>query len=481
VEGLRLKIRFPGCAFLWITLLFVPRAQAGTADAIVIIYAVFPGNNAYEIGTGSFVDHDGLVLTADHIVHHILMSSPSSFMRGTANATNPTSILIYSAFLKAKIAIDLTKPESVVGGQITSSQWLDVALIRVPLSDSQKLQIQPLDLSQSNPSQGESLSAFGPLCTTEDENCYQPGVVKTNLNSDPTKSREFQVRENVTPGYSGGPLVNASGDIVAIASWGDTIVNALVTRASYLPSAYILQYYLHRIPPPSIFTAADACARAHTLPFLTAFDWAELSSRWAANGTLLQVADQCACCCESMGKARNRVGAPESAGCVLPFCPEQRLYGLTNQVLLALKTQTVDAETASAYEAMKSTIGQINISQMSDDKKTEFYGRIATIFSQIASNDETAKKPSFGDASKIALAALVRSQQIHESAETYLAMSDLFRIQGDDVNATAATVLGNVLTLPDDAVRKQLKIDSKTLRKSVQHGALASVASSPLQ
>lgn len=476
VEEIQLTSRFLRAALVLLVLAPVAAAQRVRSDAIVIIYAVFPGNNVYEIGTGSFVDHDGLVLTADHIIHHISMSSPSTFMAGTANAMNPTSILIYSAFLKAKIPIDLTKPGSIVGGQITPNRWMDAALIRVPLTDKQKLQIRPLDLSLSNPAQGDPLTAYGPLCTTKDENCYQPGYIDTVLNSDPNKSREYQVRENVTPGYSGGPLLNASDDIVAIASWGDTIANSVITRASYLPSAYILRYFPKHIPPPSNLTAADACAYAQPLPFLTAFDWAELSSRWIAHKELLQTPDQCTCCCASLDKTRNPVSAPQAGGsCAPPFCAEQRLYGLSNQVLLALETHSVDADTTAAYKAMELTISRISIAQTAEGKRMEIYQTIATVYRKIAISDEVAKNPSFRDASKIALWALERNQQIHEVPQNYLQMSDLFRIQGDDVNAAAATVLGNVLNLPSSAVHSQLKIDPKALRKSVQAGALAEI------
>jgi hypothetical protein len=190
---------------------------------------------------------------------------------------------------------------------------MDICLIRVPLSDSQRLQLQPLDLSTAAPSMGDALTAFGPLCTTQDNNCYQPSSVTTSLANDPTLSRDYQVRELVTPGYSGGALVNTSGTIVGVASWGDVIVNGtVVTRASYVPAAYVLRYFLNpaKIPMPSRLTSADACSDAHALSFLTAFDWAQLSSRWNTQGNLLQVAGQCQCCCESLSKMKNPFPAP---------------------------------------------------------------------------------------------------------------------------------------------------------------------------
>lgn len=100
--------------------------------------------------------------------------------------TQPTHLTIYSAFLKAKIDVDVSTPDSIIGGQLTPTRWIDICLIRVPLTDAQKLQIEPLDLSMAVPSMSDSLIAIGPLCTTQDTNCYQPSAVTTSLASDPS-------------------------------------------------------------------------------------------------------------------------------------------------------------------------------------------------------------------------------------------------------------------------------------------------------
>src|ERR1700731_796574 len=74
------KILRLGFRFTLVTLICTVAARAATQDAVVVIYAQFPGYNTYEIGTGTFVDHDGLVLTADHVVHHLSLSPPVSYM-----------------------------------------------------------------------------------------------------------------------------------------------------------------------------------------------------------------------------------------------------------------------------------------------------------------------------------------------------------------------------------------------------------------
>ena len=458
------------CRLTMTLLLAAAIARADAKDAVVIVYAQFP-NNAYEIGTGTFVDHDGLVLTADHVVHHISMSPPSSSTTGSVpNLATPTGITVFSAFLGARIAVDLTKPGTLVGGQLSPSQWMDIALIRVDLTDSQKLQLQPVDLSLSAPAQGEALIAYGPLCTTRtDDRCFQPAVTATILNSNPASSRDYQVRDSITQGYSGGPLVNSSGNIVGVASWGDILVPNLVIRASYVPSPYILRYFLDKVPPSLLFNAADSCSRVHALPSLTAFDWRQLSDKWIVQSSLLQSQDQCACCCESLDKARNAVSAPLSSGsCAPPFCAQKRLYGLTNAITIALQTNTVDGSTVQQYQALKDTFAQIDVARLPLEEQKQLYTNVGSTLTELAMNQETSRNPAFSGALDTALTVLSRSQQLGETPQDYFTMSKLFESEGDTVDAAAANILGTVINIPKQSVKNQLKINPDALRNSVQ-------------
>ena len=49
----------------------MPSFANGPADSIVVLYVTFP-DGFYEIGTGVFVDHDGLILTADQRVSSLI-------------------------------------------------------------------------------------------------------------------------------------------------------------------------------------------------------------------------------------------------------------------------------------------------------------------------------------------------------------------------------------------------------------------------
>jgi len=84
---------------------------------------------------------------------------------------------------------------------------------------------------------------------------------------------------------------------------------------------------------------------------------------------------------------------------------------------------------------------------------------------------------TYDDANKVAFSALLKSSLIKESAGTYQAISGLFGIEGDQTHAAAATILGQVIDLPESTVRSQLKINQDQLRKNVQQGALAHIGS----
>lgn len=458
------------CLSLLLFLIGTTCAHAATPDAVVIIYAKFPGYNTTELGTGTFVDHDGLILTADHVIHHLTLSPPVTYMSNSVpHPQQPTQITVYSSFLNAHFDVDLSHSENVIGGQLGPQQWIDVAFIRVSLNDTQRAQIEPLALSQSAPAQGESLDAYGPLCTTSDPRCYQPGVTRTVLNNNPAASRDYQVRDSITPGYSGGPLVNTSGNIVALASWGDVITSTqTVVRASYIPAPYILTFF-KTLPPSAVFAGPDACTRVHTMPYLTPLDWQEISARWNSQASL-QAADQCACCCESLDKTRSAVGAPLNASCAPPFCAERRFYAIANEIAVNLQTKVVTADTAAAYLNLKTTFSEIDLSSATDEKKEQLYTQLGSTLAQIATSDQTRDSPDFADARKDAIVALNASQQIKETPQNYFAMAELFRSGGDSTRAAAATLLGTVADIPSSTLTSQFKINPQILRNNIESG-----------
>lgn len=455
-------------AFFLLVLSGISVAKADVKDAVVIIYAEFPGGD-HSIGTGAFVDHDGLILTADHVIHRLSMKSPATSMRGSVpTRIQPTKIVVYSSALKSQFAVNPTQIDIMTTGQLSADEWMDIALLRVPLTDVQKHQIQPLDVSPSAPAQTESLIAYGPLCTNPgDERCFQPAASAAILSNDPAMSRDYQVRINITTGYSGGPLVNSSYNIVGIASWGDIVEQGQVTRASYIPSRYIIREFLERAPKSPLFASADVCSQIHAFTHLTAFDWGELSQRWVLNAALLQSQDQCDCCCDSLDKTPNAISTRVVTGnCNPPFCAEQRFYSVINGLKIAQDTNAPVEYKTKAYEAVKIAFHQIDVKALSTQHQETILTTLGQTVGALALSTDTTNLPAFSDARLIALSALMKTQLIHETSQNYQLMGALFKKNGDNVDATAANVLGMVLDLPASS-RAQLKINTETLRHQV--------------
>jgi hypothetical protein len=136
-------------------------AQNDGGSAVVILLAQFSGFNNYALGTGAFIDHDGLIITADHVVHKITLTLAASSSNAKVNATIPSKLTIFSPYLNQFFDVD---PATVVGGQVTPNQWMDAAFLRVKLNDVQRASIQPLDFSTTAPVQKQKVWASGPKC-----------------------------------------------------------------------------------------------------------------------------------------------------------------------------------------------------------------------------------------------------------------------------------------------------------------------------
>jgi hypothetical protein len=436
--------------------------QTDPASAVVIIVVEFP-NNATEIGTGAFIDHDGLILTADHVVHQSYLSPPATYTNGSLPTESaPTKITVYSAALRQSLPVDLNL---VVSGVLSSSpaQWMDVALLRVSLTPEQRAMIEPLRLAAQGPHQGDPANAWGPRCTdVSTDRCLTPFPVPTGIGSDPTISRDYEVRDNVTLGYSGGPLTNSLGDIIGIASWGDRGVGEQIVRTSYISSAYIRRYFDQKSPPSGWINATAACQNTKSLKYLTRFDFNELFPK---NLQAAPTDDQCSCCCDSLDRASNDADVPASMNSCQrpPFCPEKKFYSAMNTVRLAIETKTVDQDTVASYLDMRAALAAIDMSKVPAEKKTEFYNGFALTGALLSSAPHPSSVSSLSFARTDALIAYKKSVQILEVPETYFKMGSLLQEQGDVVRSTAANLLGALTEAPVEK-RKEFKVNEKDLK-----------------
>ncbi len=156
------------------------RAIAGSAETIYqrvnpAVVTVFAGR---EIGSGSVVSSNGLVITNNHVVNGAVGS------RVSARTFNGQS---YSGQV---IAIDRRS---------------DLALIQLQTGS----QLPTVPLATSTPQSGEAVLAIG-------SPYGRPGVLTTGTFSSVRSNGDLQSRVVLQPGNSGGPLLNASGEMVGV-------------------------------------------------------------------------------------------------------------------------------------------------------------------------------------------------------------------------------------------------------------------------
>lgn len=436
----------------------------GPGDSVVVLYVTFP-DSRYEVGTGVFVDHDGLILTADHVIHESSLATPSTMVSGTIpTQVTPSSITVYSALLHAKFSVPVTSPGAIVGGNLSTSQWVDAAFVRVPLTPMQQAQIQPLDLSTVAPSQSEILTAWGPNCVDmTNPVCGAPESVTLSLSSNPTISRDYDVRASLKVGYSGGPLVNSSNNIVGIASWGNGIgagaTGGQILDATYLPSTYIAFYFLSLVQPSPWFSGTQGCTNNQALPYLTLIDMGEL---FPVSVTTPSTA-QCTCCCQLLPRAPNALNSRVPTSCQLQAsCSQQQIFPLARSIQLAAITGNVDSNTVSEYIQLRKAVAGVQSSQLTDEQKSKLYGSFGSASAALATK-YAATSGAFASTPEDALIAFKKQSNITEDFTMYQTVSSVLTSQGEATRAGAATLLQGLLG--DTSV--QSKNAENVLRKQI--------------
>lgn len=156
------------------------RAIAGSADTIYqrvnpAVVTVFAGR---EIGSGSVVSSNGLIITNNHVVNGAVGSQVSAT---TSNGQR---------YQGQVIAIDRRS---------------DLALIQLQTRG----QLPTVPLANSTPQSGEAVLAIG-------SPYGRPGVLTTGTFSSVRSNGDLQSRVVLQPGNSGGPLLNTLGEMVGV-------------------------------------------------------------------------------------------------------------------------------------------------------------------------------------------------------------------------------------------------------------------------
>jgi hypothetical protein len=297
-------------------------------------------------------------------------------------------------------------------------------------------------------------------------------VVATNLANDPLTARFYQVQAPITLGYSGGPLLNASNNIVAIDSWGDIVLGNQIFRASYLPTAYVVSFLMPLVNTP----ASLSCSSASSMPFLTAFDWAELSKQWTGDSSVLNSPIQCACCCQSLDKAKNVIlTKPLQSSCTPPFCAQRNIFGLTNGLHALIAAGADETRTTGIYKSLRNVIASSDLDAVSPNERKQLYSNAGHAFAAFATH--TADPQISKVASSDALVSLQKGQLLQPTESDYYTMSDLFKKDNDTDSSVAASILGNVVDAKPDLDTSKVGVDPAKLRQSVEHGVIAAANS----
>lgn len=156
------------------------RAIAGSANTIYqrvnpAVVTVFAGR---EIGSGSVVSSSGLVITNSHVVNGAMGS---------------------------RVSARTFDGQSYAGQVIAIDRRSDLALIQLQTG----AQLPTVSLATSTPQAGEPVLAIG-------SPYGRPGVLTTGTFSSVRSNGDLQSRVVLHPGNSGGPLLNASGEMVGV-------------------------------------------------------------------------------------------------------------------------------------------------------------------------------------------------------------------------------------------------------------------------
>ena len=180
--------------------------------AVVTVYA------GTEIGSGSIVTADGLVITNNHVV------------RGT-----PTG----------SVEVKLANGKRYAGRVIGIDHRNDLAIIQLKTSD----RLPTIQLANSNSLQpGEPVYAIG-------SPYGRPGVMTTGTLGQIQPNGDLQSRVRLEPGNSGGPLLNARGEMIGVNKAVLETVQGVNTGISYATTARVARHFIEQYRPGRLPTA----------------------------------------------------------------------------------------------------------------------------------------------------------------------------------------------------------------------------------
>jgi hypothetical protein len=283
------------------------QAAPDKKEGVVILQVFFADGSEPELGTGFFLDDDGLIATADHVLRGYDDRPAGEYSPSAARSVR--KIVVHSPVLDTPI--ELASEEFTLraryGAPKEGGKGFDVAVFRVPLTPEARSKVKPLDLAAERPTQGGGYWVVGPNCASAklDETCFAVQTPQATIVTN-TFQPHFDVTGTITLGFSGGPLLNDKGLVVGVASWGPILPLTTTAIKAKFTSFRVLGARLahsENVPSSDLLTnEATACQLVRSLPSIAGMTVREMMMKWTLNNL---TDTQCTCCCSAFEKIQH--------------------------------------------------------------------------------------------------------------------------------------------------------------------------------
>lgn len=420
-------------------------------QGIVLIKVDFVDGAASTFGTGFFVDHDGLIATAEHTLFGYESVEGNGQQR---QGHKPSVISVRSSALDAEFRVDAEEGIAVLRcGRDLRFAWLDLCLIRVELTPEQRQAVQPLDVTTRKVRSGEEAWAFGPRCSDHSkEHCWTVLPQHISISTLSKKGETLKYLSSgstLTNGYSGGPLVDTNGLVVGVCSKGDPVspiptVTYLNHIGEFTPVQY-LEYFDGVFPASSFFKEPTDCESWRAWKQLTHFDCKQL--------TVIAKNPQryCTCVCIALTTDPGALSPPIDSArddflrCASPGCLAQVAIASVRVLVESSRETTSELDDRKGLKAWGAFVGAAyemlveNAERLNETEQATVFKSLGDLYYRASVDSELGKLVAGENMTGRAFEAYSKSLTIQpDQQDAWRSLSGLFVQNGDLVSAHRA-------------------------------------------
>ena len=377
-----------------------------------------------ELGTGFLVDHDGLVATADHVL--VKLKELTKLLKPgekPEKQAEPISIKVYASFLDKPLELNCRTSQCAIYSSLSEDSyfWVDIALIRIPISKEQRSRLKPLSIATRLARDNEWVVAYGPTCSNPEiepcspESSGQRSVVASELRNN---VQILKLSDTMRQSFSGGPIVDSFSEVLGITSWGTRIPALTTAFEPYGVPAIYLEGLVEKAPQSSFF-ASNQCGFWKGMENLTSFDV------WQSRHLLdPQFSQGCECLCRLAKEMPVAVVSLDRKG--ISACLFKRECGLTeigiNQIKALKEESGLGGSSFAKLQELNFELyreAQANPELVSQDLGPAFYKSYADYYFNLALQKHQASFGGPDDWSKIASSAFAQSLALQPSSDSW--------------------------------------------------------------